>query len=565
MNKRLLTLDDLYKFYSQKKKSMTFSVEKNGEPLVFQVAGNITFEKEEDSTIAGLTCVKLQACHTEENLNKSSISYETMRDKLLPSFKNRPILGFIHDVNGQPQFYGHNAHEVNGEIVYDEIAVGNIPETNNAEFVYDEENDRYNVFVDGYIYDEYTKASEIIQREGECPCSVEISVREMVWDNKTKVLHIEDGYFSGVTILGYDDVGNKIAPGMANSNVRLKDFSQSNNSIMNDLSESEQSKLIETLEMLNNTLSSFNINNNKCENFEEGGDVESMTKFEELLKKYGKTVEDITFEYDSLSDIELETKFAEIFAKDEKDDEVDAEDTDTDTDNDVDEQPEDNTDENVESDEEIPDEEEESDKEKETTETFSKTFSISHEDLRYVLYQLLEPIEKAENDCYWIVSTYDDYFIYESCTGKYFKQKFTTENDVVAFSGDREIVFAEFVTEAELEELNSMRANYSSIQEKLAKYEEAEDIADKMTVFEDEAYSEYLETKEFKTLMEKDILTKFSKEELIEKADAALGKLVKVNKTFAMNVNTEKKNKSTVLPFAKVESNTSFLDGLLKK
>ncbi|MFR7913756.1 hypothetical protein [Eubacterium ramulus] len=59
------------------------------------------------------------------------------------------------------------------------------------------------------------------------------------------------------------------------------------------------------------------------------------------------------------------------------------------------------------------------------------------------------------------------------------KQKFTTTDDVVAFDGDRESVFAEFVTETELAELNSMRANYFSIQEKLAKYEEAEDIVDK--------------------------------------------------------------------------------------
>ena len=37
--------------------------------------------------------------------------------------------------------YEHNAHEEDGKIVYDEIAVGNIPETNNAELIYDEEKD----------------------------------------------------------------------------------------------------------------------------------------------------------------------------------------------------------------------------------------------------------------------------------------------------------------------------------------------------------------------------------------------------------------------------------------
>ena len=552
MNKRLLTLDDLYDFYSKKKKSMTFSAEKNGEPLVFQVSGNLTFEENDDPTLAGLCPVRLQACHTETNLNKSSISYETMENKLLPTFKNRPILGFIHDVDGKPQFYTHNAHEKDGEIVYDEIAVGNIPETNNAELVYDEENDRYNVFIDGYVYDEYTKASEIIQREGECPCSVEISVKQMTWDNKDKTLHIEDGYFSGVTILGYDENGNKVMPGMAGSNVKLKDFSQSNNSVVNDLPESEQSKLIETLEALNKTLSSLNIDTNTHEDFEKGGSTEKNMKFEELLSKYNKAVEDITFEYDSLTDEELEAKFEEEFGTDEP--EADPEDSEGSSE--------------PEGDPEEPEEPEspEVDPEQENgTESFSKVFSLSHEDLRSSLYRLLEPIEMAENDCYWIVSTYDDHFIYESYMGNYFKQKFTITDDVVAFDGDRESVFAEFVTETELAELNSMRANYSSIQEKLAKYEEAEDIADKMTVFEDEAYGEYLETDEFKALMKKDVLTKFSKEELIEKADAALGKLVKTHKTFAMNTEPEVKNKPTVLPFAKTEHNSSFLDGLLKQ
>lgn len=552
MNKRLLTLDDLYDFYSKKKKSMTFSAEKNGEPLVFQVGGNLTFEENDDPTLAGLCPVRLQACHTETNLNRSTISYETMENKLLPTFKNRPILGFIHDVDGKPQFYTHNAHEEDGEIVYDEIAVGNVPETNNAELVYDEENDRYNVFIDGYVYDEYTKASEIIQREGECPCSVEISVKQMTWDNKDKTLHIEDGYFSGVTILGYDENGNKVMPGMTGSNVKLKDFSQSNNSVVNDLPESEQSKLIETLEALNKTLSSLNIDTFNKEDFEKGGSTEKNMKFEELLSKYNKTVEDITFEYDSLTDEELEAKFEEEFGTDEP--EADPED------------PEGSSE--PEGDPEEPEEPEspEADPEPENgTESFSKVFSLSHEDLRSSLYRLLEPIEMAENDCYWIVSTYDDYFIYESYMGNYFKQKFTTTDDVVAFNGDRESVFAEFVTETELAELNSMRANYSSIQEKLAKYEEAEDIADKMTVFEDEAYGEYLETDEFKALMKKDVLTKFSKEELVEKADAALGKLVKTHKTFAMNTEPEVKNKPTVLPFAITEHNSSFLDGLLKQ
>lgn len=559
MNKRLLTLDDLCEYYSHRKKSMKFSSEESGEPIVVQIAGTLKFEDSSDLT-AGLTPVRLQACHTERNLNRSSISYEVMHDKLLPTFKNRPILGYIHDVDGVPQFYGHNAHEEDGEIVYDEIAVGNIPETNNAELVYDEENDRYNVMIDGYLYDEYTKATEIVKREEECPCSVEISIKSMSFNAKDHTLIIEDGYFSGVAILGYDNNGNKVQPGMAGSNVKLKDFSMSNNSILNELSNDEHSKLIETLDNLNKTLSSLNINqktNPTIKNFEKGGDTEiDMTKFEELLNKYNKTVEDITFEYEGLSDEELEEVFSTTFDESEPTPDPIATQSEDPDDTEDDGNTDDNAEDNADDDE----------KDDGGKDTYTKTFELSHEDVRSALYQLLAPIEETLNEYYWIMSVYDDYFIYESCCGNYYRQAYTKENDTIAFDGERQEVFAEFVTADEKAELEDMRANYSSISEKLAKYEEAEEIADKMTVFDDQAYSKYLETDEFKKLMDVENVKQFTKDELVEKADAALGKVVKTTKTFSMDVDEPKKDaKPSFFAFARTESDTSFLDGLLKK
>ena len=547
MNKRLLTLDDLCEYYSHRKKSMKFSSEESGEPIVVQVAGTLKFEDSNNLT-AGLTPVRLQACHTEKNLNKSSISYETMHDKLLPTFKNRPILGYIHDVDGVPQFYGHNAHEEDGEIVYD--------------------------IIDGYLYDEYTKATEIVKREEECPCSVEISIKSMSFDAKDHTLVIEDGYFSGVAILGYDDNGNKVQPGMAGSNVKLKDFSMSNNSILNELSNDEHSKLIETLDNLNTTLSSLNINsktNPTIEKFEKGGNTETnMTKFDELLKKYNKTVKDITFEYEGLSDEELEEVFSTTF--DEPESTVDPVSTQSDNsdkpdDNNGDSSDDDSTDEpdNPEEKTDDTDNTDTSDDDKDK-DTYSKTFELSHEDVRSALYQLLAPIEETLNEYYWIMSVYDDYFIYESCCGNYYKQAYTKENDVIAFNGERQEVFAEFVTADEKAELEDMRASYSSISEKLAKYEEAEEIADKMTVFDDQAYSKYLETDEFKKLMDVENVKKFTKDELVEKADAALGKVVKTTKTFSMDTEeTHKETKPSFFAFAKTEKESSFLDGLLKK
>ena len=63
--------------------------------------------------------------------------------------------------------------------------------------------------------------------------------------------------------------------------------------------------------------SSLNIDTNTHEDFEKGGSTEKNMKFEELLSKYNKAVDDITFEYDSLTDEELEAKFEEEFGTDE--------------------------------------------------------------------------------------------------------------------------------------------------------------------------------------------------------------------------------------------------------
>ena len=573
MNRKLLTLDDLYRFYSTKKKSMKFDSNKSGEPIVVQVEGKMTFEQ--DETTEGLTAVTLQACHTEKNLNSSSISFDTMQNKMLPTFKNRPILGYIHDVNGEPQFYGHNMHidEETDELVYDEIAVGIIPETNNARLEYDSKEDRYNVIVDGYIFDDYTKAAQILEREQECFVSVEIAVKTMSYDVKSKVLNIEDGYFSGVTILGMDENGNTIKPGMANSNIRLKDFAESNNSIFSDMTEEEHSKLIDTLERLNTTLSKFNNIDDadaltKDYGKEENNNVEDKKLVNEEVTEVEEIQETTVTETESTEETTVvnETEEAETVEENPEVVEVEeAEVVETDAKKKrCEEESVEVTEENTNTDNT---EEAETFEETKEVEKFSKTFELSHEDIRCALYELLMPYEEADNDYYWIVEVYDDHFVYEGYMGNYWGQKYTKNGDTVAFEGERYELYLEFLTSSQKAELDRMRSNYSSIEAELNKYKEAEAYADKMTVFEDESYSNYLETDEFKDLMSEETVKKFTKEELQEKADAALGKLVKKNKTFAFSAEKkdEKKKSPTFFAFAKQETDSSFLDSLLKK
>lgn len=557
--KRLLYIEDLYDFYSNKyKRSTKFSAEKTGEPLVVQVHGLVKFD-ESDKNKDGLLPVHLQSCHTDLNVNGSNIESSVM-EAALPSFSNRPILGYIHKVTtdenpeGQWEFYSHNMHEdENGDVVYDEYPIGIIPESCNAQLVYDEEKKKTYCEVDGYIFEEYSKAAEILQREEECSVSVELSIRELSYDAKQKFLNIEDFWFSGVTILGKTPQGNEVKPGMTGSNIKLADFSSKNNSLFEDY----ESKMVELQARIENLETAcFNKEQNSSVRTlsKEGGNKESMTKFEELLAKYNKTVEDITFDYSELSDEELEAKFAEVFGEDNNTDGDNSGDNtankpsnDNEGDGENTTEPEGTTDGDNEG-------------EGQNFENMTKTFEISHDDIRYALYNLLSSYEDADNEWYYITGVYDSYFVYESWDGgKIYGQKYTKDNDNVSFDGERYNLHKEYLTDSEYTEIQDMRSNYSSVVEELNTYKSAEVFADKMTVFDDEAYSEYLDTDEFKALMSEDSVNKYSKEELSEKADATLGKLVKKNKTFSFAGETpQKKHVSRVAFNAEKETEDTY-------
>lgn len=557
--KRLRYIEDLYDFYSNKyKRSTKFSAEKTGEPLVVQVHGRINFD-ESDKNKDGLLPVHLQSCHTDLNVNGSNIESSVM-EAALPSFSNRPILGYIHKVTtdenpeGQWEFYSHNMHEdENGDVVYDEYPIGIIPESCNAQLVYDEEKKKTYCEVDGYIFEEYSKAAEILQREEECSVSVELSIRELSYDAKQKFLNIEDFWFSGVTILGKTPQGNEVKPGMTGSNIKLSDFSSKNNSLFEDY----ESKMVELQARIENLETAcFNKEQNSSVRTlsKEGGNKESMTKFEELLAKYNKTVEDVTFDYSELSDEELEAKFAEVFGEDNNTD------GDNSGDNTANEPSNDNEGDGENTTEPEGTTDGDNEGEGQNFENMTKTFEISHDDIRYALYNLLSSYEDADNEWYYITGVYDSYFVYESWDGgKIYGQKYTKDNDNVSFDGERYNLHKEYLTDSEYTEIQDMRSNYSSVVEELNTYKSAEVFADKMTVFDDEAYSEYLDTDEFKALMSEDSVNKYSKEELSEKADATLGKLVKKNKTFSFAGETpQKKHVSRVAFNAEKETEDTY-------
>ena len=262
--KKYLTLEDLYNYYATAAQNVTFdSNEAEGE-IVVQIPAITTFEKADDGQLVPVT---IRACHTKVCINRYDISHEVMTNAL-GSIINKPILGFIHEVDGVPQFYRHNHHIEDNEIVYEEYPIGVIPESANPHLEYDEEADVERVVVNGLIFAIYSKAAEIIEREGKCDVSIEMNIKKMTFDVKRKVLVIHDFEFSGVTILGVDDNGNKINPGMAGSDITLADFSAKNNGII-DTNDEKLNGLI------NSAMADFNKNLS-----EKGGETTMIKNFE---------------------------------------------------------------------------------------------------------------------------------------------------------------------------------------------------------------------------------------------------------------------------------------------
>ena len=523
MRKRLMTLADLYEYYSSQNVNQTFSCKGNqDEEIVVQVNGTMKFSKE-DAT-EGMYPARVQMNFIGDNLNGSRIEMKAQKNALSSS-KFRPLLAYIHEVDGEPQFYGHNMHKDDeGNIVYDEVPVGVIIEE--AHIEHDDEYDKDYAVANAYIWEAYSRAPEILERDEKCDCSVELCIREMSYDAKSKVLNLDNFYYSGCTMLGMDDDGEKVDPAMPGSNVTLKDFSVKNTDYSNE-------KVIEALDEIKELLSNFNI-----QNLKEGG---KPVKFEELLEKYGKTADDVIFDYENMSDEELEVAFAEAFAEDEGDEGNTAEEAPASENPDAD--PEPTEDENVEEgevsteNESVNDPESEPEAEDEFALKFavsgkeiSKEFSISLNDKLYAMWSLVNETYGELDDDYYDVDVYEDDKIVEMhsyWTNKHYRQSFKIKKDTYQLVGDRVEIFAKYLTQDEITALDNMKSEYSILEDKVAKYE-AE--PEKIELLHSEAYSQIADSEEFKKLMEKDVYFDMSIKELAEKADAILLDFAKNNK-----------------------------------
>lgn len=504
-----MSLDDLYNYYVEQNKNIKFSSKNDNTSIVVQLDGKLKFEQNDYDATKGLLPVTLYACHVGKNLNKSNISKESM-DKALESFKNRPILGFIHKVNDEWQFAGHEFYEdENGDVIFEERAVGIVPESCNAHYEHNDENNKDYTVVNGQVWEEYTKAAEILQREesngNEVYVSIEIDIQEMSFNAQDKNLNIDEFVFNGVTILGYDASGERIHPGMENAHITIADFSKENNSFFSN------KELLDAVKELNNTIKNFSDNSTK-------GGKDTLNKFEELLKKYNKSAEDVTFDYSNMSDDELTAKFEEVFGQKEPDN--------------------DNTNSNEYS--------------VTTPDGKNIKFSLKLSDIQYALYRLANDTYSEKDNDWYGVDVYTDENIvvmYGYFSNNAYRQSYERNGNDFALTGDRVAVHACWATD---EEEANMKAKYAETEQELATYKKAENDKKKNELINSESYESIRETEEYTAITSEENKAEFEKltcEELEAKLDKIITKYAKAGKlNFAKN--TTQKNAFVPLPFS---------------
>ena len=311
-----------------------------------------------------------------------------------------------------------------------------------------------------------------------------------------------------------------------------------------------QDKLIETLEKLNFTLESLNKENNVKDKGGEG----DMDKFNELLAKYGKTVEEIPFDVEGLSDEELEAKFEEEFGNADEGVVPEGDNTDPSVSDEGDgvddaEVVENATDEVEETNDAVVEDNQEA--EPVAEESFIRTFTVelSHEDISSALYRLIQQYEEADNAWYYIREVFDSYFYMQNWyDGKLYKQGYSVDGENVALDGERVEVFEIIVTESEKIAIDKMREDYAALEVKYNElkafkdeYEAKELKAQKDAIFAKSEYECLAEDEAFQAL--KKDADNYSVEELSTKADLCFAAHVKAVGTFSVKseVNQSKK------------------------
>lgn len=407
------------------------------------------------------------------------------------TFANTPILAHVVTKNvgkdgnevldyGSHDFHIEDDKFKDGEtrVIYDEAVVG-IVAPDGIE-VNENDNGHITVSVLGYIFKDYSNyCLDILEsRGGKTSVSAEIGI-ETEYDEDMKLDAAYSFEAFGTTLLGED-----VEPALPNAKAVM----------LTGEANDRQLQLLSVMQELKEFLDKYT-DAVASEQNQRKEEIQSM-KFEELLAKYSLKAEDVTFDHENMSDEELEAAFEEL-AKSGSETESEPE-------------PTANT---VELSVKFGDK--------------TKTLSKSLTDVIYALTDLVNATYASEGD-YFDCEVFDGntskdrYVVMHGWySGDYYRQSWSQKDGIYALKGEREQLFPQLCTQAELDQLNSLRGNLAALETELSKCKEQlakhEAEPDKMAVLESDEYSQIVETSEYKELLENHF--EITKEDLCAKLD----------------------------------------------
>ena len=547
--------------------------------------------------------VRIAVMHSGENLNKSVFQTETIK-KAKETFKNVPILAnviVLTDEEGN-EYLDYGSHDMHKEedvfnegerrTIYDEKVVGIIPEQNDFEIVHDDENDVDYAVVTGMIFRLYGNyVADILEaRGGKTSVSCEVNFDKTSFDAKSKLIIVDEFTMLGVTLLGED-----VQPAMKNANATVFSLEQN----------SRQEQMINVMKELTEALNKYTATFADDSKRKEEKDKLNTELFNKLCEQYSVSESDITFEYSELDDEALTAAFAEHFDGEDGGSDNGDDSTEDGSDSVADDgaeavnstedsgasDAEDNTDAedtqtvSITSDNStVGDEDEDDQDEIEANNSYPSgvkeyqleyvlkngedvhNFSISMNDEIAALTDLVNLTYCEEDNDWYYVEVYGaEKTVVMHGWYKHFKQKYTVKDGVYSLKGDRTEVFAKYLTQEEIDALDGLKTKFAEVSDKLALYESE---PEKVAVLSSEEYSLIKDTEEFKEISKRENYFSLSKEDLITKLDTMLNTYAKElgKKSFSVEESKEEKKEEInkdFFAFAKVETKSSFLDGLL--
>lgn len=446
-------------------------------------------EEDSEDDDGSLFFADVLAFHTLKNANKSNVTEEAA-NKAMKKMAYKPVLANFATIDGVEDFTSHDMElDENGNIIYIEKQVGAFT-ADEPELVDDPDGtERKFVKARVAIPKDYTHAYDIIKRKGGTKVSVELGINQMSYDSKTDTLNFEDIEVLGLTLLGTDpDTGEEIKEGMKGAKL-LTDFCDNDyaNKTANIALSKQNNKLIYELKQLLNKYSEGKEENTKVDN----EDINKTTPI-------ATNGEGATNPVPTSTNGEEGTTTTPIQQSE-----------DTEGGNAIPAEPVPNFSATVNVGEK------------------SYTFSTSLNDTLSALWNLVNDTYGETDNDYYTVDAYPDdkQVIFVSWySNAAYRQSYEETDGTFRLVGDRVAVHKIYVTDDEEKKLNDMKSNYSSIVDKLQKYE---DEPKKLEILNSESYSDIANLAEFAELKQEKNHFDLSVEDVTNKADAILLKAAK--------------------------------------